>query len=151
MVSYVRIRYAQMQGRVIAVNKADKRGVLKKNVGEGFLREGWGMEGDAHAGAGERQVSILPLEAMTLVPPAIRATIAADDYTENITIQGIALDELGVGRRLKIGEAEVVICHIGKETLKDQGKHYIVSREGRFGRIIKSGKVAVGDIVLLLG
>jgi len=140
-----------MQGRVIAVNRAEKRGVLKKNVGEGYLREGWGLEGDAHAGAGDRQVSILPLEAMALVPSAIRATIAADDYTENITIQGIALDELGVGRRLRIGEAEVVICHIGKETPKDAGKPYIVSRQGRFGQVVKSGKVAIGDAVVLLG
>jgi MOSC domain-containing protein YiiM len=140
-----------MQGRVIAVNKADKRGVLKKNVGEAYLREGWGLEGDAHAGAGERQVSILPLEAMALVPPAVRATIAADDYTENITMEGIALDELVVGRRLRIGEAEVVICHIGKEQPKEAGKPYIVSREGRFGRIIKSGKVAIGDAIVVLG
>src|SRR4030042_1141397 len=107
-----------MQGRVIAVNKADKRGVLKKNVGEAYLREGWGLEGDAHAGAGERQVSILPLEAMALVPPAVRATIAADDYTENITMEGIALDELVVGRRLRIGEGGVVIAP-GSHLLKN--------------------------------
>jgi MOSC domain-containing protein YiiM len=139
-----------MQGRVIAVNKADKRGIPKKNVGEGYLREGWGLEGDAHAGAGERQVSILPLEAMALVPPALMATIAADDYTENITIEGIPLDELIVGRRLRIGEAEVVICHIGKEVPKEAGKPYIVSREGRFGKVVKRGKVAVGDVVNIL-
>jgi MOSC domain-containing protein YiiM len=139
-----------MQGRVIAVNKADKRGVLKKNVGEGYLREGWGLEGDAHAGAGDRQVSILPLEAMALVPLTVQATIAADDYTENITIEGIPLEELGIGRRLRIGEAEVVICHIGKEQPKNAGKPYIVSREGRFGKVIKSGKVTVGDTVVLL-
>jgi len=140
-----------MQGRVIAVNKADKRGVLKKNVGEGYLREGWGLEGDAHAGAGDRQVSILPLEAMALVPPAIKATIADHDYTENITMEGIPLDELSIGRRLKIGEAEVVICHIGKETPKDAGKPYIVSRQGRFGKVGKSGRVAIGDTVIILG
>jgi MOSC domain-containing protein YiiM len=140
----------EMQGRVIAVNRADKRGVLKKNVREGFLREGWGLEGDAHAGAGERQVSILPLEAMALVPKAISATIAADDYTENITIEGIPLEELDIGRRLRIGEAEVVICHIGKEQPKDRGKPYIVSREGRFGKVVKRGKVAIGDAVVLL-
>jgi MOSC domain-containing protein YiiM len=138
-----------MQGRVIAVNKADKRGVLKKNAGEGFLREGWGLEGDAHAGGGDRQVSILPLEAMALVPPAVRATIAADDYTETITMEGIPLAELSIGRRLRIGEAEVVICRIGKETPKDTGKPYIVSRQGRFGKVIKSGKVAIGDAVVL--
>jgi MOSC domain-containing protein YiiM len=139
-----------MQGRVIAVNTADRRGVLKKNVGEGYLREGWGLDGDAHAGAGDRQVSILPLEAMALVPPAIKATISDDDYTENITMEGIPLGELGVGCRLKIGEAEVAIYHIGKETPKAAGKPYIVSREGRFGRVVKSGKVAVGDSVILL-
>jgi MOSC domain-containing protein YiiM len=141
---------SKMQGRVIAVNKADRRGVLKENVGEGYLREGWGLEGDAHAGAGDRQVSILPLEAMALVPAAVMATIGADDYTENITIEGIPLDELGVGRRLRIGEAEVVIYHIGKETRKDKGKPYIVSREGRFGKVVKGGRVVIGDAVVLL-
>jgi MOSC domain-containing protein YiiM len=139
-----------MQGRVIAVNRADRRGVPKKNVGAGFLREGWGLEGDAHAGAGDRQVSILPLEAMALVPPAVRATIADDDYTENITIKGIPLDELEVGCKLRIGEAEVLICHIGKETPKDAGKPYIVSRQGRFGKVVKSGRIAIGDAVILL-
>ncbi|OGP54787.1 MAG: sulfurase [Deltaproteobacteria bacterium RBG_13_52_11] len=140
-----------MRGKVIAVNKAEQRGIIKRNVGAGYLREEWGLEGDAHAGAWDRQVSILPLEAMTLVPPAIRATFAEGDYSENITIEGIPLDELGIGRRLRIREAEVLICHIGKEKPKDKGRPYIVSREGRFGKVLKSGKVAVGDAVILLG
>jgi MOSC domain-containing protein YiiM len=139
-----------MIGKVIAVNKAAQRGIAKRNVGEGYLREGWGLEGDAHAGVGDRQVSILPLEAMALVPPAVRATIAADDYTENITMEGIPLDELGIGCRLRIGEAEVVICYIGKEVPKEEGRPYIVSREGRFGKVVKSGRIAIGDAVILL-
>jgi MOSC domain-containing protein YiiM len=139
-----------MQGKVIAVNKASERGISKKNVQQGYLREGWGLEGDAHAGAWDRQVSILPLEAMALVPPAIRATFAVDDYTENITIEGIPLDELKIGRRVRIGDAEVVIRHIGKEKPKDTGRPYIISREGRFGQVVKSGKVAVGNAVALL-
>jgi len=140
-----------MQGKVIAVNSAAQRGIPKRNMGEGYLREGWGLEGDAHAGVWDRQVSILPLEAMALVPPAIRATFTDDDYTENITMEGIPLNDLTMGKRLKIGEAEVEICHIGKETPKDTGKPYIVSREGRFGKVVKSGKIAVGDAVILLG
>jgi MOSC domain-containing protein YiiM len=139
-----------MQGKVIAVSSAAERGIHKKNVGEGYLRQGWGLEGDAHAGIWDRQVSILPLEAMALVPPAVRATFAANDYTENITIEGIPLDELRIGRRVRIGEAEVVIRHIGKEKPKDTGRPYIVSREGRFGQVVKGGKVAVGDVVILL-
>ena len=139
-----------MPGKVIAVNSGAERGILKKNVGRGYLREGWGLEGDAHAGPGDRQVSILPLEAMPLIPLPIRGTIAADDYTENITIEGIPLSELTIGRHLVIGQAEVEIRHIGKETPKDAGKPYIVSRQGRFGTIVKSGEVAVGDAVILL-
>ena len=140
-----------MQGKVIAVNTAEKRGIPKKNVGEGYLREGWGLEGDAHAGAWDRQISIFPLEAMHLVPPDIRPTIAEDDYSENITIEGIPLAELKIGRQLHIGEAEVLICHIGKEKFEKTGRPYIVSREGRFGTVTKSGKAAAGDTVILLG
>jgi MOSC domain-containing protein YiiM len=139
-----------MRGKVIAVNKAEQRGIPKKDVGAGYLREEWGLEGDAHAGAWDRQVSILPLEAMALVPPAIRATFAEGDYSENITIEGIPLDKLEIGKRLRINEAEVVICHIGKEKPKDKGRPYIVSREGRFGKVVKSGQVARGDSVTVL-
>jgi MOSC domain-containing protein YiiM len=139
-----------MQGRVIAVNKAEQRGIPKKDVKEGFLRKGWGLEGDAHAGAWDRQISIFPLEAMSLVPPDIMPTIAEGDFSENITIEGLPLDELGIGRRLQIGEAEVVIRHIGKEKPKPEGRPYIVSREGRFGQVVKSGRIAVGDSITIL-
>ena len=139
-----------MQGKVIAVNTADKRGTPKKNIGAGYLREGWGLEGDAHAGPWDRQISLFPLEAMALIPPDIKPTIAEGDYSENITIEGIPLEKLKIGGRLRIGEAEVLICHIGKEKPKATGRPYIVSREGRFGTVIKSGKVAAGDSVILL-
>ena len=139
-----------MRGKVIAVNQAEVRGIPKRNVKEGYLREEWGLEGDAHAGKWDRQISVFPLEAMTLVPPDIIPTIAEDDYSENITIEGIPLEELVIGRRLKIGEAEILICHIGKEKPKPEGRPYIVSREGRFGTVTKNGRVQVGDQVILL-
>ncbi|RLB05704.1 MAG: MOSC domain-containing protein [Deltaproteobacteria bacterium] len=140
-----------MKGKVVAVNRAEKRGIPKRNVGEGYLQEGWGLVGDAHAGEGDRQISILPLEAMELVPPTISSTIEEEIYTENITIEGIPLNELSIGRKLRIGEAEVLICHIGKERFKELGRSYIVSREGRFGKVIRSGRVKVGDAVIILG
>jgi len=139
-----------MQGKVIAVNQAEIRGIPKRNVGQGYLREGWGLEGDAHAGPWDRQISIFPLEAMALVPPDIMPTIAEGDYSENITIKGIPLKELGIGRKLRIGEAEVLIRHIGKEKPKPEGRPYIVSREGRFGTVITSGGVKKGDSVIPL-
>jgi MOSC domain-containing protein YiiM len=139
-----------MQGKVVAVNTAVQRGIPKKKVGKGYLREGWGLEGDAHAGAWDRQISLFPLEALALVPPSVIPTISEDDYSENITIEGIPLEKLEVGRRLRIGEAEVLIRHIGKDRFKNTGRPYIVSREGRFGTVAKSGRVAAGDVVTLL-
>jgi MOSC domain-containing protein YiiM len=139
-----------MNGIVIAVNSAKKRGVIKKNVRKGYLKKGWGLVGDAHAGDWDRQISILPIEAMELVPPAIMSTLCSEDYTENITIEGIPLRKLEIGKQLRIGDAEVSICHIGKEKPKDEGRPYIVSREGRFGIITKSGRVKVGDPVTFL-
>ena len=140
-----------MKGKVIAVNTAEQRGIPKKDVGEGYLREGWGLEGDAHAGAWDRQISIFPLEAMALVPPDIMPSISEHDYSENITIEGIPLNELKIGRHVKIGEAEVLICHIGKDKPKDAGRPYIVGRQGRFGKVTKSGTVKKGDGVIPLG
>ena len=139
-----------MNGKVLAVNKAETRGVVKVNVEEGYLQEEWGLVGDAHADTWDRQVSILPLEAMALVPPSKKHILTEADNTENITIEGIPLADLGIGRRLRIGEAEVLICHIGKEKPKDEGRPYLVSRHGRFGRVTKSGMVRVGDPVLLI-
>lgn len=136
-----------MPGRVIAVNKAPNRGMPKENVGVGYLREGWGLEGDGHAGPGSRQVSILPIEAMGLVPQEMRGSVVSDAYTENITIAGVPLERLGVGVRLRLGEAEVLIRHIGKEVPKESGRPYIVSRQGRFGEVTKGGMVRVGDEV----
>jgi len=139
-----------MKGRVLAVNSSDIRGVVKTNVKEGYLKKDWGLVGDAHAGVWDRQVSILPIEAMELIPPDKKETVDVEGYTENITIQGIPLDDLPVGTRVRIGDAEVLIRHIGKEHPKDEGRPYIVSRQGRFGTVTRGGAVRVGDPVELV-
>jgi len=51
---------------------------------------------------------------------------------------------------LKIGDALVLILHIGKEEYKEQGRPYIVSREGRFGRVIEGGTIRIGDKVRIV-
>jgi MOSC domain-containing protein YiiM len=35
--------------------------------------------------------------------------------------------------------------YIGKDKYKDEGRHYIVSREGRFCRVVRGGSVKIGD------
>ncbi|AHF11182.1 hypothetical protein DEHRE_00150 [Dehalobacter restrictus DSM 9455] len=40
--------------------------------------------------------------------------------------------------------------YVGKEQYKEHGRPYIVSSEGRFGRVVKEGRIWVGDSVELL-
>jgi MOSC domain-containing protein YiiM len=98
----------------------------------------------------QAEVRGIPKRNVALMPPDIMSTLEEGDYSENITIEGIPLKELRIGRRLQIGEAEVLIRHIGKERPKPEGRPYIVSREGRFGTVTKSGTVKKGDLVIPL-
>lgn len=134
-------------GRVVAINISPVKGIEKNSVERVKVIAGWGLEGDAHGGGRDRQVSILPLEAMEKVPPEKKEEVLAGGYTENFTICGIVPSDLDVGCLVQIGEAVVEISHIGKEVFKEHGRPYIVSREGRFGNVIKGGPVILGDKV----
>ncbi len=136
-------------GKVLSINISSIRGVVKDSVEEAVVKEGWGVEGDAHGGDWNRQVSIFPIEAFDKVPKEKKEEILNSGYSENFTISGIALENFTVNSVIKIGEAEIVIKQIGKDH-KEVGRPYIVSREGRFGRVLKGGKVRVGDEAVLL-
>ena len=138
------------KGKVLSLHVSSERGVVKNDVEKVMILKGWGLEGDAHGGEWDRQVSVFPIEALAKVPEEKRDEVLGDGYTENITISGLPLDELTANIMLRVGEAEVEVFYIGKEEFKAHGRPYIVSREGRFGRVHKSGKVKVGDEVEIL-
>ena len=134
-------------GRVISISISQVRGIEKTKVDQVKVLEGWGLEGDAHGGNWDRQVSIFPVEALEKVPLHKREEVLNGGLTENFTIEGIAPEELCVGCQITIGESEIEILHIGKEEFKEHGRPYIVSREGRFGKVLKGGLVKIGDAV----
>jgi len=138
-----------MHGHLISVNLGKARGVPKHPVNKGTLIPEWGLEGDAHGGDWDRQISLFPIEAMALVPKIIRKTFEENAYSENLTIEGIPPEKLGHGTILTIGNTRIKILEIGKETFEppESGRPYIISREGRFGRVVKGGTVKPGDLV----
>lgn len=137
-------------GKVLKINISKKRGVIKTSVDSVEVIENFGLKGDGHGGDWDNQVSIFPLEALKKVPDEMRKEVKAGGFTENFTIEGLELEELSVGRRLIIGQAEIEIKSIGKDIFKDHDRHYIVSREGRFGKVKKGGMVRVGDGVSII-
>lgn len=137
-------------GKVVSLNISDKRGTEKKQVVSVNVIEGFGIEGDAHAGDWDKQVSLLSIEALDKVPTDKIEEVEKGGFTENITVSGISLHEQSVGSLVQIGEAIIKILHIGKEEYKEYGRPYIVSREGRFGIVIKGGKINIGDSVEII-
>lgn len=138
-----------MHGHLISVNLGRLKGAPKHPIDEGFLSPEWGLEGDAHGGNWDRQISLFPMEAVALVPKAIRESFEENTYSENLTIDGIPPEKLRRGTVLSIGDAVIKVLEIGKKTFEppEKGRPYIVSREGRFGRVLKRGIVKPGNLV----
>ena len=137
-------------GKIKAVSISKKRGTRKFNVLEAELKVGFGIEKDAHAGKWHRQVSLLAVESIRKMT-AKGLDLSAGDFAENITTEGINLQSLSIGTRLKVGpEAEVEItqfgkkCHTGCEISRLVGD-CIMPREGVFAKVTKPGRVKPGD------
>lgn len=137
---------------VFAVCASQERALPKADIGQGELRAGYGLVGDAHAGLGERQVSLLALESIDKMRAA-GAQVHPGDFAENITTRGLAVDKLPVGTRLRIGEtAELTITQIGKAchagcAIRELVGDCIMPREGVFARVDKGGTVGPGDAI----
>ncbi|WP_334109626.1 MOSC domain-containing protein [Thermodesulfitimonas autotrophica] len=140
------------EGQVVAVCISRERGTAKENVGEGFFEENCGLRGDAHAGT-SRQVSLLMAESVLRVAQEAGVPAQAGDFAENILTRGIDLRGLRPGDRLQVGEGILEVVQIGKEV---KPHHYsfhglrLLPSEGVFGRVVRGGRVRVGDPVRVL-
>jgi MOSC domain-containing protein YiiM len=140
-----------MQARVVAVSVSANKGERKRNIDSGRLITGLGLEGDAHAGFGHRQISLLALESIEKMR-AMGLDVNPGDFAENITTVNIVLTALPVGTRLKIGENLLEVSQIGKECHQRCAIYYqagdcVMPKEGIFAVVLSDGTVNVGDSV----
>jgi len=146
---------AGQRGRIHAVSVSDRKGVVKHNVGQARLVVDHGLEGDAHAEGGIRQVSLLARESIDKMVAA-GAKVKPGDFAENLTVEGLAVMHLPVGTRLKVGdEVELEITQIGKAchkgcAIRELVGDCVMPREGVFARVLQEGVVKVGDLVEVL-
>ena len=136
-------------GKVLAVCISEKKGTQKKNVGSAVFVEDWGLEGDAHAGKWHRQVSLLSGEKIDAFC-AKGAEVEDGAFGENLVVEGIDFAKLPVGIRFRCGEVVLELTQIGKEchngcAIFQKMGECIMPREGVFTRVLKGGKVSVGD------
>jgi MOSC domain-containing protein YiiM len=142
--------------QVVAVSVSEKKGMRKTNVEEAWLEIEYGITGDAHAGEGHRQVSLLAKESIEKMQ-ALGLDVSAGDFAENLTTEGIELPVLPVGTQLLVGNGVILeVTQIGKTchercAIFYQAGDCVMPKEGIFVRVLKGGRVAPGDEISVKG
>lgn len=139
---------------IVAVCLGERRGRGKSPVGKAFLKKGWGMVGDAHAGPGRRQVALLEWERVRRFNEE-GAEAGPGDFAENIDLKGIDFSRLKAGTVLEVGPARLKITEKGKPEWKEGDYSYrgtaLTAKHGLFARVVRSGEIKKGDKVTIIG
>jgi len=141
---------------VLAVCSSKEKGTKKEAIAKSFLKEDYGLVGDAHADCcTHRQVSLLAIESIAKMR-GLGFNVNPGDFAENLTTEGIDLVSLPVGTRLSLGKGVVLEitqigkeCHTGCAIFRQVGK-CIMPKEGVFARVIRGGLVRTGDTIKVL-
>jgi molybdenum cofactor synthesis domain-containing protein len=137
---------------IVSVNVSERKGTVKKPVEEIVLTQ-TGIEGDAHAGAWHRQVSLLGTESFDKMQASAGRKVDFGEFAENITTRGFILNRMRPLDRLISKEIMLEVTQIGK---KCHGQHCAIFREtgdcvmpkeGIFCRVIQGGRLRPGDVI----
>ncbi len=144
-----------MDGKIRAICISEKRGTVKHEVESAVLREGYGIEGDAHAGNWHRQVSLLSASKVDEFNVK-GAGVKNGDFGENLVVEGIDCIALPVGTIVTLGEGDKAVrlkvtqkgkeCHTHCQIYKRMGE-CIMPHQGIFAEVIRGGKICKGDPV----
>lgn len=135
---------------IVSLNVSEAKGTPKRPVDFCVLVAGLGVEGDAHAAPGGRQVSFLAVEDIETAA-ANGLDVAPGVFAENVTTRGVDLVSLPIGTRIRIGEALLELSQIGKEchegcAIKRSSGDCVMPRRGVFCRVLVGGRISREDI-----
>lgn len=140
------------QFKAVSVNISEKKGTIKLPVAEINLTH-QGVEGDAHAGPWNRQLSLLGMDSIIKFEQQCGRTIRPGEFAENITLEGFNYLKVHPLDRLTCGEVELEITQIGKEChgvscsiFKEVGD-CVMPKEGIFARVLHPGIIRGGDTI----
>lgn len=143
--------------RVLSINISKQKGTPKQAINEAVVIEDFGIEGDAHAGNGLRQISILDISSIKKMEEYGLKGLCFGKFAENITTDGLDISKIKLGTRLRVGDEVLLqISQIGKKCHGDGCEIArtigvcIMPTEGLFARVLRGGKIKVGDVVEIL-
>ncbi|MFC1850562.1 molybdenum cofactor synthesis domain-containing protein [candidate division CSSED10-310 bacterium] len=135
--------------RVLSVNTSQERTDCKE-AREFVAVDYNGVKGDAHAGPGHRQVSILARESIDRFGAASGKAVEPGEFAENITTTNLDLSTVGFLDRFIIGSVILEVTQIGKKchrkgnaSSQELGQ-CIMLREGVFCRVVSGGTIEPG-------
>ncbi|MBR9690584.1 MOSC domain-containing protein [Candidatus Woesearchaeota archaeon] len=140
--------------KIVSINVSKQKGTPKTSVESAEFKVNQGIVGDAHAGPGEKQVSLLAKESHELFAPMTDVCLKNGIFGENITTKGIELHKLNVCDRLQIGGVVLQITKIGKEChapcyiAKNVGS-CIMPQRGVFAKVLSNGKIKKNDLIIV--
>jgi MOSC domain-containing protein YiiM len=139
---------------VLSINTSEKKGRLKKPIGQAEFRVDYGIVGDAHGGPGIRQVSLLAKESHEAYQGKTKVKLRDGIFGENITTRGINLLDLQLGDRLHMGDVTLEISKKGKEchhpcAISAQVGECIMPKECVFGVVRKGGLLSSGTPITI--
>lgn len=139
---------------ILAICRSEQRGIEKRSIPEALLIQDHGIEGDAHAGDWHRQVSFLSAEKIDAFNERGAGALPGA-FGENLVVSGIDFRSLPIGTKFALGDALLELTQIGKEChthckIYHRMGDCIMPREGAFARVLRGGRIRVGDEVQVL-
>jgi len=112
------------------------------------LKEGHGLVGDKAAGKDERQICMLDAQVAKSVENL--NGLCTKKFVGNFLTTGLDYKSLEVGKKFKVGNAEIEIIQRGKKCYPEceliiANKQCDLPRGSAFAKITKSGTVKVGN------
>ena len=141
-------------GKLLHVCTSAKKGIAKHEAPSVSVLVEYGVEGDAHAGDSHRQISLLSKTDIEFMR-AKGLNLKPGAFGENLIIDGIDCDEIGVGSQLRIGSVLLELTQIGKVcptrcAINNTTSDSIMPGSGMFARVLEGGTLQPGMPVQLV-
>lgn len=144
-----------LAGKLISIYTSSQKGANKTAVAHAELIPAHGIRGDHHAGTKpQRQISLFASETLQEIQAA-GIDVAAEELSTNLLTEGITIDMLTEGTKLKIGAAIIEISEARKPcgTLTKIDRRLPKAtylRCGQFARVLTGGVIHAGDAIEIL-
>jgi len=136
-------------GKIAYLFRAPKKRAPMEELETARALEEFGLEGCAHARPGKRQVLLMDRETLAFFD--LQPGIAR----ENVTTEGLDVNALAVGQRLKIGDVELqvsLVCDPCEqiEALRPGLQDAMQGRRGMLCKVLRGGMLKRGDEVVVV-